>query len=82
MRYLIGNETEDSAVMSLNSVDGSLIDSSDVAQKFNEYFSKIGERLSGKFNDCETFERYLGDERSDISFKLRLIMLHELEAKS
>ena len=70
---MIGNKTKDSVVISLNSVWGSPIDGNDVALKFNEYLSQIGEKMSGNFNDCEASQRYLGDDHCGISFNLRSV---------
>ena len=77
---MIGNKTKDSTAISLNSEDDAIKDNNNVAQKFNEYFSKIGERLSSNFNDTEAFQRYLDDDHSGISFHLRAITLEELHS--
>ena len=78
VRQMIGNKTKDSTAISLNSGDDAIIDNNNVAQKFNEYFSQIGERLANNFNDSEAFQRYLDDDHSGISFNLRVITLEEL----
>ena len=57
MQQKIGNKNKDSFVKLLNSDDGSLTDSNDVAQKINDHFSQFGKRLSDNFNDCKAFQR-------------------------
>ena len=80
LREMLGNKPGDSKVGLLKSDKGSLIYDHDIAQHFNDYFSRIGETLSRTFHDCNAFRSYLDDDHNALSFNLRTITLEELNS--